>query len=84
MARSSEKVPSGERRIHGIKFDGYRVQVHLANEAAKIFTLRWDDWTYRFTTDLASYIRPSWSSLLRIDGPRRREPSRSTRIRSER
>jgi ATP-dependent DNA ligase len=53
VARSIEKVPSGERRIHGIKFDGYRVQVHLANEAAKIFTLRGHDWTYRFTTDLA-------------------------------
>jgi bifunctional non-homologous end joining protein LigD len=38
LATSIEKVPSGERWIHEIKFDGYRVQVHLANEAAKIFT----------------------------------------------
>jgi ATP-dependent DNA ligase len=33
LASPIEKVPSGERWIHEIKFDGYRVQVHLANEA---------------------------------------------------
>jgi bifunctional non-homologous end joining protein LigD len=48
LATSIEKVPSGERWIHEIKFDGYRVQVHLANEAAKIFTRRGHDWTHRF------------------------------------
>lgn len=48
LATSIEKVPPGERWIHEIKFDGYRVQVHLANEAAKIFTRRGHDWTHRF------------------------------------
>ena len=48
LATSIEKVPSGERWIHEIKFDGYRVQVHLANEAVKIFTRRGHDWTHRF------------------------------------
>ena len=33
---------------HEIKFDGYRVQVHLANEAVRIFTRRGHDWTHRF------------------------------------
>ncbi len=32
LASSIEKVPTGERWIHEIKFDGYRVQVHLAND----------------------------------------------------
>ena len=41
-------MPSGERWIHEIKFDGYRVQVHLSNETAKIFTRRGHDWTHRF------------------------------------
>jgi bifunctional non-homologous end joining protein LigD len=41
-------VPSGDRWIHEIKFDGYRVQVHLANEAVKVFTRRDHDWTNRF------------------------------------
>ena len=48
LATSVEKVPSGSRWIHEIKFDGYRVQVHLANEAVKIFTRRGHDWTNRF------------------------------------
>jgi bifunctional non-homologous end joining protein LigD len=48
LASSIGKVPSGARWIHEIKFDGYRVQVHLANEAAKIFTRRGHDWTHRF------------------------------------
>jgi bifunctional non-homologous end joining protein LigD len=48
LATSIEKVPAGERWIHEIKFDGYRVQVHLANEAVKIFTRRGNDWTKRF------------------------------------
>jgi ATP-dependent DNA ligase len=38
LATSIAKVPSGSRWIHEIKFDGYRVQIHLANEAVKIFT----------------------------------------------
>ena len=32
LATSIEKVPSGARWIHEIKFDGYPVQVHLAND----------------------------------------------------
>jgi len=31
LASSIEKVPTGDRWVHEIKFDGYRVQVHLAN-----------------------------------------------------
>lgn len=41
------KVPGGERWIHEIKFDGYRAQVHIANEAVKVFTRRGYDWTNR-------------------------------------
>ena len=48
LASSIAKVPSGSRWIHEIKFDGYRVQVHLANEAVRIFTRRGHDWTNRF------------------------------------
>lgn len=47
LASSIGKVPSGDRWIHEIKFDGYRVQVHLANAAVKVFTRRGHDWTNR-------------------------------------
>jgi bifunctional non-homologous end joining protein LigD len=48
LATSIEKVPSGERWVHEIKFDGYRVQVHLRDAAVKVFTRRGNDWTIRF------------------------------------
>ncbi|MGY2901356.1 ATP-dependent DNA ligase [Bradyrhizobium sp. URHC0002] len=48
LATSTDKMPSGDRWIHEVKFDGYRVQVHLVNEAVKVFTRRGNDWTKRF------------------------------------
>jgi bifunctional non-homologous end joining protein LigD len=48
LATSIDKVPSGERWIHEIKFDGYRVQVHLRNATVNVFTRRGNDWTNRF------------------------------------
>jgi bifunctional non-homologous end joining protein LigD len=48
LATSIEKVPIGERWIHEIKFDGYRIQVHLSNERIMVFTRRGHDWTHRF------------------------------------
>jgi bifunctional non-homologous end joining protein LigD len=44
-----DREGAGRRALDSrIKFDGYRVQVHLANEAVKIFTRRGNDWTKRF------------------------------------
>jgi hypothetical protein len=48
LATSIDRVPSGERWIHEIKFDGYRVQIHLTNNGIKVFTRRDNDWTKRF------------------------------------
>ncbi|MEA2822993.1 MAG: bifunctional non-ous end joining protein LigD [Bradyrhizobium sp.] len=48
LATKAEKVPSGERWIHEIKFDGYRVQLHIINDDIKVFTRRGNDWTKRF------------------------------------
>src|ERR1700753_3539370 len=48
LAISIDKVLSGERWVHEIKFDGYRVQVHLANNGVRVFTRRGNDWTKRF------------------------------------
>jgi bifunctional non-homologous end joining protein LigD len=38
LATPIDKVPNGERWIHEIKFDGYRVQLHIANENTPVFT----------------------------------------------
>jgi hypothetical protein len=36
LATPIEKVPSGQRWLHEIKFDGYRVQLHIANDEIKV------------------------------------------------
>jgi bifunctional non-homologous end joining protein LigD len=48
LATSIDKVPKGERWIHEVKFDGYRVQLHLIHEAVTVYTRRGHDWTKRF------------------------------------
>jgi bifunctional non-homologous end joining protein LigD len=48
LATSIERVPGGERWFHEIKFDGYRVQVHVRDAAVNVFTRRGHDWTHRF------------------------------------
>jgi bifunctional non-homologous end joining protein LigD len=67
LATSIEKVPSGERWLHEIKFDGYRVQVHLRNAAVKVFTRRGNDWTNRFRKIAADAWHISAGSAI-IDG----------------
>jgi bifunctional non-homologous end joining protein LigD len=47
LATAIDAVPR-ERWVHEIKFDGYRVQVHVLNGAVKVFTRRGNDWTKRF------------------------------------
>ena len=48
LASSIERVPDGARWIHEIKFDGYRVQLHIHDGQVKVFTRRGHDWTKRF------------------------------------
>jgi bifunctional non-homologous end joining protein LigD len=48
LATSVAKVPNDDRWIHEIKFDGYRVQLHIANDTIRVFTRRGNDWTKRF------------------------------------
>jgi bifunctional non-homologous end joining protein LigD len=67
LAKSIDNVPSGNRWIHEIKFDGYRVQLHIANEAVRVFTRRGNDWTKRFKRIADAAFLISASSAI-IDG----------------
>ena len=60
LATSIEKVPSGDRWIHEIKFHGYRVQVHLVNEAVKVFTRRGNDETVYLVADDFGRLGRAW------------------------
>ncbi|PDT88814.1 DNA ligase [Bradyrhizobium sp. Y36] len=67
LATSIERVPSGERWIHEIKFDGYRVQTHIHNDAVKLYTRRGHDWTHRFKKAAHDAWRIKASSAV-VDG----------------
>ena len=50
LATLKFRAPNGDRWLHEIKYDGYRVQVHLLNRGRKkVFTRNGLDWTKRFT-----------------------------------
>jgi bifunctional non-homologous end joining protein LigD len=67
LATKMDRVPGGARWIHEIKFDGYRVQLHIANDDIKVFTRRGNDWTTRFRKIAAdAYLINAGSAI--IDG----------------
>jgi bifunctional non-homologous end joining protein LigD len=49
LAMLKAKAPSGDQWLHEIKFDGYRVQVHLNKGKKRVFTRNGLDWTKRFS-----------------------------------
>jgi bifunctional non-homologous end joining protein LigD len=67
LATKIDKPPSGDRWLHEIKFDGYRVQLHVANDEIKIFTRHGNDWTKRFRKVAADAYLISAKSAI-IDG----------------
>jgi bifunctional non-homologous end joining protein LigD len=49
LATLKAKAPSGDQWLHEIKFEGYRVQVHLDKGRKQMFTRNGLDWTKRFS-----------------------------------
>jgi bifunctional non-homologous end joining protein LigD len=49
LATLKSKAPQGAQWIHEIKYDGYRVQVHLNTGKKKVYTRNGLDWTKRFS-----------------------------------
>jgi bifunctional non-homologous end joining protein LigD len=50
LATLKSKAPKGEQWSHEIKFDGYRIQVHINRGRKRVFTRNGLDWTKRFST----------------------------------
>jgi bifunctional non-homologous end joining protein LigD len=67
LATMIERPPSGERWVHEIKFDGYRVQVHIIHTEVKVFTRRGNDWSKRFKKIASDASRINAGSAI-IDG----------------
>jgi bifunctional non-homologous end joining protein LigD len=49
LATLKAKAPSGDQWLHEIKFDGYRVQIHLNKGKKRVLTRNGLDWTKRFS-----------------------------------
>ena len=64
LATLKSKAPKGDQWLE-IKYDGYRVQVHLNRGRKKVFTRNGLDWTKRFT-EIAGALAISGEAI--IDG----------------
>ena len=49
LATLKPKAPKGEQWLHEIKYDGYRVQIHINAGKKKVYTRNGLDWTKRFS-----------------------------------
>jgi bifunctional non-homologous end joining protein LigD len=58
LATLKTKAPNGDKWLHEIKYDGYRIQVHLNGGRKKVFTRNGLDWTKRFTEIAGSLAIP--------------------------
>jgi hypothetical protein len=54
LATLRSSPPPGDRWIHEIKFDGYRVQAHVVRSSAILYTKGGHNWTHRFRTITAA------------------------------
>ncbi len=68
LATLQEKPPAGERWLHEVKFDGYRLQARIENGALRLLTRSGLDWTERFGTTLAEGLAKLPCETALIDG----------------
>ena len=60
--------PAGERWIHEIKFDGYRLQARIEAGGVKLLTRSGLDWTGRFGNDVVAALQALPVETALIDG----------------
>jgi len=56
LATLRASPPEGEKWLHEIKFDGYRIQAHVCDGKVKLFTRKGLDWTARFGDAIAKSL----------------------------
>ena len=67
LATLSDRAPAGERWIHEIKFDGYRMQGRIDGKEIKLLTRNGLDWTKRFASVAKALAKLGLGSAL-LDG----------------
>jgi bifunctional non-homologous end joining protein LigD len=58
LATLKARPLKGERWLHEIKFDGYRVQINLNKRKRKVYTRTGLDWTKRFSAIAGALVIP--------------------------
>ncbi|AZO71312.1 DNA ligase D [Mesorhizobium sp. M1D.F.Ca.ET.043.01.1.1] len=67
LAKLVDTVPAGDRWIHEMKYDGYRILVAVGDEEARAYTRSGLDWSGRFPSILSEARKLKVGSAL-IDG----------------
>jgi len=68
LATLSKSPPAGERWLHEIKFDGYRLQAQIDDGEVRLWTRRGLDWTEKFGDDVREALRKLPARTALIDG----------------
>lgn len=68
LATPATKAPAGQRHVHEIKFDGYRVEARIEGKTVRLLTRTGLDWTGRFGTDIPAALAALPVSAALIDG----------------
>jgi len=68
LARLESNPPPGDEWAHEVKFDGYRIQAHVADGKAKLYTRAGLDWTERFGKPIGEALAGLDAASAVIDG----------------
>ncbi|WP_312222366.1 DNA ligase D [Rhizobium rhizoryzae] len=68
LATLVKSAPSGERWLHEVKLDGYRLQAHIKDGVVRLLTRTGLDWTKRFGTDINKALQGLPARQAIIDG----------------
>ena len=68
LATLRTSAPTGSRWLHEIKFDGYRLQAHIAGGKARLLTRSGLDWTNRFGSAVPAALTALPAGAAIIDG----------------
>jgi bifunctional non-homologous end joining protein LigD len=62
--RSRKRPPSGPGWAHELKHDGYRLQLHVRDGRARLYTMNGNDWTKRYSRIVEEASRIKGTAIL--------------------
>jgi bifunctional non-homologous end joining protein LigD len=68
LATLKPRPPAGQKWLHEIKFDGYRVQAHVRDGHTTLFTRSGLDWTGKFGDAIPDALRQLGAPDIIVDG----------------